>query len=140
MSDDTTATEEKVTLSADEKKLIDALEKLNVVSLNNVVKYMETEYGISAAPAAVAVAGAAPAGGGEAEEEEKSAYDIELAEAGGQKIAVIKVVREITQLGLGEAKGKVDSAPAVIKEGVPKEEAEEAKKALEEAGATVELK
>jgi large subunit ribosomal protein L7/L12 len=142
MSDEAaTAEKEDVTLSADEKKLIDALEKLNVVSLNNVVKYMENEYGISAAPAAVAVAGAAPAGGGDGgEEEEKSAYDIELAEAGGQKIAVIKVVREITQLGLGEAKGKVDSAPAVIMEGVPKEEAEAAKKKLEEAGATVNLK
>lgn len=138
---DAATTEEKVSLSADEKKLIDALEKLNVVSLNNVVKFMEQEYGISAAPAAVAVAGGAAAGGGDAGgEEEKSAYDIELTETGGQKIAVIKAVREITALGLGEAKAKVDGAPAVIKEGVPKEEAEEAKKKLEEAGAKVTLK
>jgi large subunit ribosomal protein L7/L12 len=138
---DTTATDDKVSLSAEEQKLIDALEKLNVVSLNNVVKFMEQEYGISAAPAAVAVA-AGGGGGGDAggDDEEKSAYDIELTEAGGQKIAVIKVVREITGLPLGEAKGKVDSAPGVIKEGVPKEEAEELKKKLEEAGATVTLK
>ena len=134
------ATDEKVSLSADEKKLIDALEKLNVVSLNNVVKYMEQEYGISAAPAAVAAAPAAAGGDAAGGAEEKSAYDIELTEAGGQKIAVIKVVREITGLGLGEAKAKVDGAPGVIKEGAPKEEAEEAKKKLEEAGAKVTLK
>jgi large subunit ribosomal protein L7/L12 len=137
---DAAATKEKVTLSADEKKLIDALEKLNVVSLNNVVKYMESEYGISAAPAAVAVAsggGSGDAGGAAAEE--KTAYDIELTEAGGQKIAVIKAVREITGLGLGEAKAKVD-AGGIIKEGVPTAEAEAAKKKLEEAGAKVTLK
>lgn len=129
-----------VTLSKDEQTLIDALEKLNVVSLNNVVKFMEQKYGISAAPAAVAVA--APAGGGAAVEEasEKSAYDIELTEAGGQKIAVIKAVREVTGLGLSEAKQKVDTAPQVIKQGVAKAEAEEAKKKLEAAGAKVTLK
>ena len=126
------------TLSKEAQALIDALEKLNVVSLNNVVKYMETTYGISAAPAAVAVA----AGGGAAAEpvEEKSTYDIELTEAGGQKIAVIKAVREVTALGLSEAKAKVDTAPQVIKQGVPKAEAEEAKKKLEAAGAKVTLK
>lgn len=130
-----------VTLSKDEQTLIDALEKLNVVSLNNVVKFMEQKYGISAAPAAVAVA--APAGGGAAgaeEASEKSAYDIELTEAGGQKIAVIKAVREVTGLGLSEAKQKVDTAPQVIKQGVAKAEAEEAKKKLEAAGAKVTLK
>ena len=126
------------TLSKEEQALIDALEKLNVVSLNNVVKYMETTYGISAAPAAVAVA----AGGGAAAEpvEEKSTYDIELTEAGGQKIAVIKAVREVTALGLSEAKAKVDTAPQILKQGVPKAEAEEAKKKLEAAGAKVTLK
>ena len=138
MSDEAT-TKEKVTLSADEKKVIDALEKLNVVSLNNVVKYMEEEYGISAAPAAVAVAGGAPAGGGEPAEE-KTSFDLELAEAGAQKIQVIKAVREITELGLGEAKAKVDGAPQVLKEGMSKEDAEAAKKKLEEAGAKVNLK
>lgn len=127
-----------VTLSADEKKVIDALEKLNVVSLNNVVKYMEEVYGISAAPAAVAVA--SPAGGAAAAPaEEKTSYDLELADAGAQKIQVIKVVREITGLGLGEAKAKVD-AGGMLKEGMPKAEAEEAKKKLEAVGAKVNLK
>lgn len=125
-----------ITLSADEKKVIDALEKLNVVSLNNVVKYMEEVYGISAAPAAVAVAGAAAAA---APAEEKTSYDLELADAGAQKIQVIKVVREITGLGLGEAKAKVD-AGGILKEGMPKDEAEAAKKKLEEVGAKVNLK
>ena len=136
MSD--TATKEKVSLSADEKKLIDALEKLNVVSLNTVVKYMEQEYGISAAPAAVAAVGGGDGGGEVAEE--KTAFDIELTDVGPQKIQVIKAVREITQLGLGEAKGKVDAAPSVILEGATKEEAEAAKKKLEAAGAKVNLK
>lgn len=140
MSDDA-ATAEKVALSKEEKAVIDALEKLNVVQLNNVVKFMESEYGISAAaPVAVAAAGA-PAGGADAGgAEEKSSYDVEVTEAGGQKIAVIKVVREITGLPLGEAKAAVDSAPKVIKEGVPAAEAEELKKKLEAAGAKVTLK
>ena len=138
---DAAATAEKVELSKEEKAVIDALEKLNVVQLNNVVKFMESEYGISAAaPVAVAAAGAAAAGGGDEGSEEKSSYDIELSDSGAQKIAVIKVVREITGLPLGEAKAAVDSAPKVVKEGVPKEEAEEMKKKLEEAGAKVTLK
>ena len=137
MSDEATTIE----LSKEEKAVIDALEKLNVVQLNNVVKFMETEYGISAAaPVAVAAAGGGGGGGDEGGAEEKSAYDVELADAGGQKIAVIKAVREITGLPLGEAKAAVDGAPGVIKEGVPKEEAEDMKKKLEEAGATVNLK
>ena len=136
MSDEATT----VSLSKDEQAVIDALEKLNVVSLNKVVKYMEEEYGISAAAPVAVAAAAGGGGGGDDAAEEKSAYDIELTDGGAQKIAVIKVVREITGLGLGEAKAKVDSAPGVIKEGVPKEEAEEAKKKLEEAGAKVELK
>jgi large subunit ribosomal protein L7/L12 len=132
--------EATITLVKDEQALIDSLEKLNVVSLNNVVKFMEQKYGISATPAAVAAP--APAGGGAAAEEasEKSAYDIELTETGGQKIAVIKAVREGTGLGLAEAKQKVDAAPQVIKQGVAKAEAEEAKKKLEAAGAKVTLK
>lgn len=138
---DEAATKEQIKLSKEEKAVIDALEKLNVVQLNNVVKFMEEEYGISAA-APVAVAGAAPAGGGgdDGGAEEKSAYNIELTDGGAQKIAVIKVVREITGLPLGEAKAAVDGTPKVIKEGVPKEEAEAFKKQLEEAGASVELK
>ena len=139
MSDDT-ATADTVSLSKEEKAVIDAVEKLNVVQLNNVVKFMEQEYGISAA-APMAVAAAPAAGGGDAgATEEKSSFDVELTEAGGQKIAVIKVVREITGLALGEAKAAVDGAPKVIKEGVAKEEAEEMKKKLEEAGAKVTLK
>ena len=128
------------TLSKEEQALIEALEKLNVVSLNNVVKYMETTYGISAAPAAVAVAAGGGAAAAGEPAEEKSTYDIELTEAGAQKIAVIKAVREVTALGLSEAKAKVDTAPQVIKQGVPKAEAEEAKKKLEAAGAKVTLK
>lgn len=138
MSD--TATAEKGKLNKEEQAVIDALEKLNVIQLNNVVKFMEQEYGISAsAPAAVA---AAPAAGGAAgaDEEEKSSYNIELTESGAQKIAVIKVVREITGLALGEAKAMVDGAPKMLKEGVPKDEAAKMKKKLEEAGAKVTLK
>ena len=136
MADDTTTT---VELSKEEKTVIDAVEKLNVVQLNNVVKFMEEEYGISAA-APVAVAAGAAAGGDAGGAEEKSNYDVELTGAGDQKIAAIKAVREITGLPLGEAKAAVDGAPKVIKEGVPKDEAEEMKKKLEEAGATVEVK
>ena len=104
----------------------------------NVVKFMEEEYGIStAAPVAV---GAPAADGDEGGADEKSNYDVEITAAGDQKIAAIKAVREITGLPLGEAKDAVDGAPKVIKEGVPKEEAEEMKKKLEEAGATATLK
>lgn len=124
-------------LSSGEKAVIDAVEKLNVVQLNNVVKYMEKVYGISAA-APVAVA-AAPAAAGEPAEE-KSSFNVELTDSGAQKIAVIKVVREITGLGLGEAKAAVDSAPKVLKEGVAKKDADEMKKKLEAAGAKVTLK
>lgn len=135
---DSTAT---VELSKDEMAVIDALEKLNVVSLNNVVKYMEQVYGIStAAPVAVVAAPAGGAGGEAAAAPEKSTYDIELTDAGSQKISVIKAVREITGLGLSEAKAAVDGAPKVIKEKVKKNEAEEAKKKLEAAGAKVTLK
>lgn len=130
-----------IELSAGEKAVITALEKLNVIELNNVVKYMEQEYGISAAaPAAVAAAPAA--GGGAAGEavEEKASFNVELTESGAQKIAVIKVVREITGLALGDAKAAVDGAPKMLKEGVPKAEAEAMKKKLEAAGGKVTLK
>ena len=140
MSDDTTATAEKIDLSKEEQAVISALEKLNVVSLNNVVKYMEAEYGISAAaPVAVAAAGGA-AGGDAGDSEEKSTYDVELTDSGAQKIAVIKVMRAITGLPLGEAKALVDGAPKMVKEGVAKEDAEEMKKQIEEAGGKCELK
>ena len=125
-------------LSAGEKAVIDALEKLNVIELNNVVKYMETVYGISAAPVAMA-GGGGGAGGGDGGGE-KSTYNVELTEAGAQKIAVIKVVKDITGLGLAEAKALVDGAPKVIKENVAKADAEEMQKKLTEAGAKVTLK
>ncbi|MFH1444255.1 MAG: 50S ribosomal protein L7/L12 [Candidatus Peregrinibacteria bacterium] len=127
------------TLSAGEKAVIDAVEKLNVVELNNVVKYMENVYGISAAAPMAVAAPAGGAAGGEAAEE-KSSFNVELIDCGAQKIAVIKVVREITGLGLGEAKAAVDAAPKVIKEDVPKAEAEEMKKKIETAGGKVVLK
>ena len=140
MSDEA-ATKEKVSLAKEEKAVIDALEKLNVVQLNNVVKFMEQEYGISAsAPVAVAAAPGAAGSGDAGDAVEKSNFDVELTEAGGQKIAVIKAVREITGLALGEAKAAVDGAPKVIKEGVPKADAETMKKKLEDAGAKVALK
>jgi len=129
----------KIELSKEEKAVIDALEKLNVVQLNNVVKFMEQEYGISAA-APVAVAAAPVGGGDQGGAEAKSSFSVELTDGGAQKIAVIKVVREITQLPLGEAKAAVDGAPKVLKENVPKDEAEAMKKKLEEAGAKVTLK
>src|SRR4051812_15473487 len=118
--------DETITLTKEEQAVIDALEKLNVIQLNNVVKFMEKQYGISAAaPMAMA---AAPAGGAAAPAaEEKSSYDVELTEGGGQKIAIIKTVREITQLGLGEAKDLVEKAPQIVKKGVTKAEADEMK-------------
>lgn len=124
-------------LSEKEQAVIAALEKLNVVELNAVVKYMETTYGISTA---VAAAAAPSAGSPAAPAEEKAAFTVELTDAGAQKIAVIKAVREITGLPLGEAKAAVDGAPKVLKENVAKEEAEKMKKKLEEAGAKVSLK
>lgn len=132
------ANEAAITLIKEEQAVIDALEKLNVVQLNNVVKFMEKTYGISAA-APVNIA-AAPAAGAAAVEEEKSSYNVELTESGAQKIAVIKVVREITGWPLGDAKAAVDAPPKVLKENVAKAEAETMKKKLEAAGAKVNLK
>jgi large subunit ribosomal protein L7/L12 len=128
-----------ITLTAEEQAVITALEKLNVIQVNNVVKYMEQTYGISAA-APVAVA-AAPAGGGAAAPaEEKSSYNVELTDSGAQKIAVIKALREVTGLALGDAKAIVDGAPKMVKENVAKDEAEKMKKTIEAAGAKVTLK
>ncbi len=120
-------------LSAQE--LIDAIKELTVLELNDLVKACEEEFGVSAA-AGVVVAAAGPA----AEVEEKTEFDVELTEAGAEKVKVIKVVREITGLGLKEAKDTVDGAPKVIKEAATKEEAEDIKKKLEEVGAKVTLK
>lgn len=117
------------------------LDKMSALEISKFVKFLEEYWGVSAAAPAVAVAAAPGAGGegGEAEAEAKNEYDINLKDAGAQKVAVIKAVKDITGLGLGEAKALVDGAPKVIKEKVPKEDAEAAKKTLEEAGATVEL-
>ena len=117
--------------------LVSKIEKMSVLDLAELVKILEDKFGVSAS-APVAVMAAAPAAGAEAEV--KDSFDIELAEAGANKIAVIKVVRTITELGLKEAKDLVDGAPKIVKEGVKKEEAEKIKKELEEAGAKVNLK
>ena len=117
--------------------IIEELKVITVLELSELVKAVEEEFGVSAA-AAVAVA--APVEGGAAAAEEKTEFDIVLTDVGANKIAVIKVVREITGLGLAEAKAKVDGAPATLKEAASKEDAEAAKAKLEEAGAKVELK
>ena len=117
--------------------IVDTLKTLTVLELSELVKAVEDEFGVSAA-AAVAVA--APAEGGAAAAEEKTEFDVVLTEVGPNKIPVIKVVRELTGLGLAEAKAKVDGAPATLKEAVSKDDAEAAKAKLEEAGAKVELK
>lgn len=124
---------------ADLKTLAKDLTGLTVLEVNELKNILKDEYGIEPAAAAVAVAG--PAGGAEggAAEETKSEFDVILKDAGAQKVAVIKAVKDLTGLGLGEAKAIVDSAPKAVKEKVGKDEAEEAKKALEAAGATVEL-
>jgi len=117
------------------QEIIDAIKEMTVLELNELVEECEEVFGVSAAP--VAVAGAVAAGGAA---EEQTEFDVILTGAGAKKIAVIKEVRKITGLGLKEAKGVVDGAPAPVKEGVSKEEAEEVKAQLEEAGATVEVK
>ena len=115
------------------QELIDAIKELTVLELNDLVKACEEEFGVSAA-AGVVVAAAGPAAGAEADE--KTDFDVELTEVGAEKVKVIKVVREVTGLGLKEAKDLVDGAPKVVKEGAAKEEAEEIKKKLEEVGAS----
>jgi len=123
---------------ADVKKLAEELTKLTVLEVNELKNVLKDEYGIEPAAAAVAVAGPAAAEGAAAEDE-KAEYDVNLKDAGAQKVAVIKAVKELTGLGLGEAKAIVDGVPKVVLEKAKKEDAEAAKKALEEAGATVEL-
>ncbi len=118
--------------------LIEEVKGLTVLELSDLVHALEEEFGVSAAAMAAPAAGGAAAGGAAAEE--KTEFDVVLAEIGAEKIKVIKAVREITGLGLAEAKGLVEAAPKAVKEGVAKDEAEEMKKKLEEAGAKVELK
>ena len=124
-------------------EIIEAIKQMNVVELSDVVKALEEEFGVSAAaPVAVAAAPAAggPADGGGAPAEDQAEFEVSLKEIGPNKINVIKAVREVTSLGLREAKELVESAPTAIKEGIAKEEADEIKSKLEEAGAAVEVK
>lgn len=127
-------------MAKDLKKIAEELTGLSVLEVNELKNILKDEYGIEPAAAAVAVA-AGPAGGGDAAPaaEEKSEYDVVLKDAGAQKVAVIKAVKDITNLGLGEAKAVVDGAPKTVLEKAKKEDAEAAKKTLEDAGATVEL-
>jgi large subunit ribosomal protein L7/L12 len=125
---------EKVETPAHFKSVVEAIEKMSVIELHELVKFLEKKFGVSAAAVAVAGPAAGPAA------EEKSSFNVQLADAGAQKIAVIKVVKEALGLGLKEAKDLVDAAPSMLKEGMKKEEADELKKKLEEAGAKVELK
>ncbi len=118
-------------------KMIEDIKTLTLVEINDLVKALEEEFGVSAAAPVMVAGGAADAGAGAAE---KTEFDVVLAAAGAEKIKVIKVVREITGLGLAEAKGAVDGAPTTLKEGISKEDAEKIKAQLEEVGATVELK
>ena len=135
MSEETN-TAEVVATPAQFKTVVEAIEKMSVLELHELVKFLEKKFGVSAA--AVAVAGPAAAGGAAAEE--KSTFDVELKDAGAQKIAIIKIVKEVLGLGLKEAKDLVDGAPAMLKTGLKKEEAEALKKQVEEAGGKVELK
>jgi large subunit ribosomal protein L7/L12 len=124
---------------ADLKKFAEDLVNLTVKEVNELAEILKTEYGIEPAAAAVAVA-AGPAAGGEAVAEEKNSFDVILKSAGSAKLAVVKAVKELTGLGLKEAKDVVDAAPSELKKGITKDEAEALKKQLEEAGAEVELK
>ncbi|HLZ14658.1 MAG TPA: 50S ribosomal protein L7/L12 [Candidatus Saccharimonadales bacterium] len=124
---------------ADLKKLAEDLTKLTVLEVNELKTILKDEYGIEPAAAAVAVAAPAAGDGGAAAADEKAEWDVILKDAGAQKVAVIKAVKDLTGLGLGEAKAVVDGAPKPVLEKAKKEDAESAKKALEEAGATVEL-
>lgn len=130
--------EEKMEVPAKFSSLVSEIEKLSVLDLSELVKVLENRFGVSAAPAQMAAAPAAAAGAAAAEA--PSTFNVELTEGGGNKIGVIKALREVTALGLKDAKDLVDGAPKMVKEGVGKEEAETMKKKLEEAGAKVTLK
>jgi len=129
-------TQQTVEVPAKFKTIVETIEKMSVMDLNELVKLFEKKFGVSAQ----AVAVAAPAGGAAAAGEEKSTVAVHLKEAGAQKIAVIKVIKEVLALGLKEAKDLVDSAPALLKDGMKKEEAEAFKKQIETAGGKVEFK
>ena len=139
--DTSTAVEEKKEIEIPEKfkSIVSEIEKMSVLDLAELVKILEDKFGVSAAAPAMMMAGGSAGGDGE-QVEEKSEFDVELTEVGGNKIAVIKAVRVITEVGLKDAKDLVDAAPKMIKEGIKKEDAEAIKKQLEEAGAKVTLK
>ncbi|MEG2172472.1 MAG: 50S ribosomal protein L7/L12 [Desulfovibrionaceae bacterium] len=126
-------------MSATKEQVVEFISNMTVLELSEFIKELEEKFGVSAAAPAAAMMMAAPAAAA-AEVEEKTEFDVVLKEAGANKIGVIKVVRALTSLGLKEAKDKVDGAPSTLKEGVSKEEAEEAKKQLTEAGAVAEIK
>jgi len=136
--EETTEEKKDVEVPAKFKSLVEEIEKMSVLDLAELVKILEDKFGVSAAAPAMMMAGAGAAAG--AEVEEKDSFDVEITDAGSSKIAVIKAVRAITDMGLKDAKDLVDAAPKVIKEGVKKEEAEEIKKQIEEAGGKVTLK
>ena len=129
-------------MAVTKEEVVEFISSMTVLELSEFIKELEDKFGVSAAAPAAAMVMAAPAAGGDAgaAAEEKTEFDVVLKEAGANKIGVIKVVRALTSLGLKEAKEKVDGAPSTLKEGVSKEEAEEAKKQLTEAGATVDIK
>ena len=127
-------------MAISKEEIIEAIADMSVMDVVELVKAMEEKFGVSAAVAAVAAAPGAPGGGGEAAQEEKTEFDAILSSFGANKVAVIKVVRALTSLGLKEAKDLVEGVPTAIKEGVPKDEAEDIKKQIEEAGGTVEIK
>jgi len=134
---DETKQEEPIVVPEKFKSLVETIEKMSVLDLAELVKILEKKFGVSAAAPAMMMAGPAAAA---AEVEEKTSFNVEITEAGANKIAVIKAVRELTEMGLKDAKDLVDGAPKMVKEGVKKEDAEAMKKKLEEAGAKVTLK
>lgn len=138
----TAAQESKVELTKEQQDFVSKIEKMSVLELSSMVKILEKKFGVSAqAPMMVAqAAGPVAAAGGAAAEEEKTTFNVELTEVGPNKIQVIKEIRAITNLGLKEAKDLVEAAPKAIKEGIPKQEAEEIKKKIEAVGAKVTLK
>lgn len=140
MSEEAKVEEKKVEVPAKFKDLVGTIEKLSVLDLAELVKVLEGKFGVSASAPVMAVAAGAAAGGAEDVAEEKSSFDVEITDAGSNKIAVIKAIRAITQVGLKDAKDLVDAAPKVLQEGVGKDDAEAWKKQLEEAGAKVTLK
>lgn len=139
VQEETTSENKEVVVPEKFQKLVSEIEQMSVLDLAELVKILEEKFGVSASAPAMMMAGGAN-GGAEEAKEEKDSFDIELTEAGANKISVIKAVREITEMGLKDAKDLVDGAPKVLKEGVKKEEAETIKAKLEEAGAKVTLK